>query len=63
MGAENWHTAHKSQINVKHGVKNDPIPQILSQEPPIPSKYDFNDRAFLTLFYSCLRTENWHTTE
>ena len=35
-----------------HDVKDDPILQDSSQESLMSSKYDFEDRGFLTHFYS-----------
>ena len=34
-------------------VKVDPILQVSSQEPSMSSKYNFEDRGFLTHFYTC----------
>ncbi len=44
-------------------VKDDPILQVSSQEPSTSSKYDFEDRGFLTHFYSYSSAEIWHTSQ
>ena len=33
--------------------KDDQIPKTFSQEPSVPSKYDFDGKVFLTKFYAC----------
>ena len=42
-----------SSLGSLNMIQHDPILQISSQEPSMSSKYHFEDRGFLTHFYSC----------
>ena len=49
---ESWNLAHNLRLDIMtiHDVKDDPILQNASQKPSMSSKYDFEDRGFLTHF-------------
>ena len=49
---ETFRIASLWSVKMIKDIKGDPILQDSSQEPSASSKYDFEDRGFLTHFYS-----------